>query len=237
MNFTRAVAGMLATGALLLLAGCGSTKDPLPQVTGNHGGLLPGMTLPPAPKSTSLAKPGYSGVINQVQPDGRILASEYINGQLLSQTWFTSLRVPQKALYYISGGIVGGMSEFGPDGKLAKRTYYFVGTSQPERVDEYDGGQVARFTTYWPNGNKRIFSDWDNSPAGPVSRVQEWYVNGYPKSLLQVLVQRNARGEVVEQEKQGRQTEWNDAGYRISDLEFDHDLPVFDYIANKKISR
>ena len=263
MNFSRAsIEGMAAQArravwaGALLLAGCGTRPLTVPQLTGNQGGLLPGMVthdwqqpakpneqpeMVVADKNTP-AQPGapigYSGINQQVLPDGHIVAREFVNGQLLSQTWFSSLRLPERAVYYINGVLVGGVAEFGPDGKITKETFYYVGSKQPERIEEFAGGsKVARFTTYWPNGNLHIISDTDlPTSAGPINRVQEWYENGKPKSDSRIHVERDAKGLVIQEEKQGRQTAWDENGYVILDLEYDHDTAVYDYMTKKKIS-
>ncbi len=248
MIFPRA--GMRRTAAHVLLAaaaglsGCSSSSSSLAQVTGSQGGMLPGMTLPKPSQSKTATAPGFSGVVPQVLPNGRIVANEYLNGQLLSQTWFSSLRLPEKAIYYINGTMIGGVAEFGPDGKMTRRTYYFLGSEQPERVEDYAGGtQIVRFTTFWQNGNKRIYSEANvvpttglNNPAdaGLVNRAQEWYANGRPKLLSQIHIERDARGQPTYQEKQGRQTTWDEDGYRTSDMEYDHDRWIYDYLAQKK---
>lgn len=228
----------------ILLTSCSTQKDTFAQVTGSHGGLLPGMSVPKPPPPKSTTPPKYSGIVQQVQPNGQIVANEYLNGQLLSQTWFSSLHLPEKVINYIDGQLVGGITEFGPDGKVTTRTYYYVGTTQPERIEDFSGGEkIVRFTTYWPNGNKRIVSETDVAPtigmaissdSGLVNRIQEWYVNGRPKSLVQIHVERDKQGQVLYEEKQGRQTVWNEAGYRDSDLEYDHGRWVYDYLAQKK---
>jgi antitoxin component YwqK of YwqJK toxin-antitoxin module len=241
---STAVKARWAWGAgALLLAGCHMPSD-TSQVTGSHGGLLPGMSVPKPVPAQSPNPPGYTGIVQQVQPNGRQVANEYLNGQLLSETWYSSLRLPEKIIYYVDGTIVAGVAEFGPDGKMTRRTYYYVGSPQVERVEEFaNGTTVARFTTYWPNGNKRIFSETDVAPTtgldtaangDSVNRVQEWYANGRPKSLTQIHVGRDARGQIAYQEKQGRQTTWNEDGYRLTDMEFDHDRWVYDYLADKR---
>jgi len=206
----------------------------LPQANLN---MALGLTKPDADKFTNASTPpGYTGTIMQVLPDGRILVRELVNGQRLTETWKSSLDITERKVLFVNDNVVGGIDEFGPDGKCTKRTTFYLGTTQPEKVEEYlDGIHVAKSTTYWQNGNLRMISETDlPTPAGPVNRIQEWYPNGEPKSLSQIHVERDERRQIVVQEKQGRQTVWNEAGYPIFDQEFDHDHPVRDYLGRKK---
>ncbi len=222
--------------AALLLAGCGSTSPTLPQLTGNQGGLLPGMTAP-RDDSAKAETPGYSGLTQQILPDGHILVREYVNGQRLSETTFSSLRLPLSAVYYINDGIVAGTAQYGPDGKMTQRTYFYLGSKKPQRVEEYsDGVNVSKSTDYWPNGNLSSMIEKDIPTAGgPITRLQEWYPNGEPKTLTQVSVERNAQGQIINELRQGRQTTWNEAGIATQDMEYKNDAPVYDYMKKKPI--
>jgi antitoxin component YwqK of YwqJK toxin-antitoxin module len=122
--------------------------------------------------------------------------------------------------------------EYGPDGQPARQTTFFPGSNQPKRVDEYvNGSRVIRFTEYWPNGRPRILSEADvSTPAGVVNRVQQWYENGRPKSLVQKTIERDDTGRAVGDALQGRQTEWNEEGVVVADAEYDHDRLKRDYL-------
>jgi hypothetical protein len=199
--------------------------------------LLPGMTAP-VDNSNAKKPPGYTGEVQQVLPDGNILVREFVNGQRVSETWFSSLRLPLRAVYYVNDTIVGGTAKFGPDGKMTQRTYYYLGTTQPQRVEEYsDGEHVSKFTTYWQNGNLAMVSENDvPTPTGRINRVREWYPNGEPKSLTQVTVERDSQGQIINEEKQGRQTTWNQAGFVTYDMDYNSGVPVYDHLRDKAIT-
>jgi hypothetical protein len=220
------------TGGVLVSADSAAETGTL---TGNHGGLLPGLVAPAA--VTPASGSGPSGLVryqDQAQPDGTILRTEWMAGVLYSQTWYTRQAVPVRAIYFQDGTVPVGLKEFGPDGKLTRVTEYYPGTSQPERVEEYaDGYKVARFTTYWPNGVANIVSEADViTPAGPVNRVRQWYEDGQPKSLAQHMVVQAQDGSLYTV-LQGRQMEWDDHGVVVADSEFDHDVMMVNYLAKK----
>jgi len=220
-------------GLLFPLAACQS--DSPPQLTGHQGGLLPGMVLPEQAKPKP-APQGYTGTNDQVLPDGQILRREIFNGQIVSQTWLTSLGRPERQVFYRSGKEPEAEMDFGPDGQPVQQTTFFPGTTQPMRVDEYaDGNRVKRFTVYWPNGHRRILSEADvSTPAGVVNRVQQWYENGRPKSLVQKTIERDETGRSVGEALQGRQTEWSADGTVLADSEYDHDRLRHDYLVEAK---
>jgi len=220
-------------GVLLVLGACQSPTPP--QLTGHQGGLLPGMVLPePTKPKTSIQ--GYTGVNDQVLPDGHILRRQIYNGLIISQTWFTSLGQPERQIFYEGGKIAAAEIEFGPDGQPARQTTFFPGTTQPMRVDEYAGGsRVIRFTEYWANGHPRIMSEADiSTSAGVVNRVQQWYEDGRPKSLVQKGIQRDETGRSVGEYLQGRQTQWDKDGAIVADADYDHDTLKHDYLVEAK---
>jgi len=219
----------------LLLSGCGSNSR-LPLLTGNQGGLLPGMVLPQTPPpGKSTAAPGYSGLQDQILPDGQILRREFIAGVIISETWFSSLRLPERTVVYQKGGLPAEVSEYGADGKLLRHTVYFQDSKQPLRYEEYvNGSQVVRFITFWPNGNLHIISEEGvPTPAGPVNRVREWFPNGYQKQLSQTNRIRDEAGTPVSQELQDEQITWDDHGRVLSDQIFSQGRLLRDVLADK----
>ena len=181
---------------LLWLTACHTSP---PQLTGNQGGLLPGMVLPQPVKPKSTAPQGYTGTTDQVLPDGHVLRREIYNGMVISQTWLSSLGRPERQIFYQGGTVPAAETDFGPDGQPVQQTTFFSGSSQPMRVDEFtDGNRVTRFTVYWSSGRPRILSEADiSTPAGLVNRVQTWYENGRPKSLVEKGVERDDSGRAV----------------------------------------
>jgi antitoxin component YwqK of YwqJK toxin-antitoxin module len=219
----------------LLLGGCRS-NTPLPLLTGNQGGLLPGMILPQTnPPAKSTAAPGFTGVQNQILPDGQILRRDFYAGVILSETWFSSLRLPERSIIYQDGTTVAEVSEYDAGGKLARHTLYYPGTRQPLRYEEYtDGQHIVRFSTFWSNGNLHIISEVGvPTPNGPVNRVREWYSNGYPKSLTQTFVILDDSGVAVRQELHDEQTTWDEQGHVLSDQFFEHGRLVRDVLADR----
>jgi hypothetical protein len=232
-------AALPALMGVLLLAGCHSGNAPLPLLTGHQGGLLPGMILPEtAPPVKSTAADGFSGVQDQILPDGQILRHEYIAGVILSETWFSSLRQPERSVIYMDGKIPVEISEYGTNGKLLRHTVFFPGTPQPQRYEEYSDGQhISRFSTFWPNGNLRIISEADVvTSSGLVNRVREWYANGYPKSLIQTYIIRDTAGTAIDQQLHGEQTTWDDFGRVTSDQIFDHGRLAHDLVVERNTS-
>ncbi len=227
------ILGRAVAGGAVLLAACSHQPDPLPQVTGHQGGLLPGMKLPDKP-STPL---GYNGIIQQMQPDGRLLDNEYIDGVLVSQTWISPRQLPVKAVYFLDGNQVACVADFDANGKITKRSFPLPGTMQLEHVEEYEpDGSLGRATYYWPNGNLKSIREINFPTAdGPVVRLQEWYPNGRPQALTQVRIVHNPQGQELYEEKQGRQTMWNEDGYRLSDVEYTHGQAVYDYLTGTKM--
>jgi hypothetical protein len=216
-------------GLFLLLMGCGTASPP--QLTGHQGGLLPGMVLPESTKPKP-APVGFTGTNDQVLPDGQVLRREMYNGLVISLTWMTSLGRPERQVFYEGGSTPVALTEFGPNGQPSRQTTFFPGSNQPKRVDEYaDNSRVIRFTEYWPNGRPRILSEADVSTvAGVVNRVQQWYENGRPKSLVQKTIERDETGREVGDALQGRQTEWNEDGVVVADADYDHDQLKHDYL-------
>jgi antitoxin component YwqK of YwqJK toxin-antitoxin module len=234
---TRLIASMAAVavllGLLVSLAACQAPSPP--QLTGHQGGLLPGMVLPESPKPKP-APLGYTGTIDQVLPDGHVLRREIYNGMVISQTWLTSLGRPERQVFYQGGSSPIAETDFGPDGQPIQQITFFPGSNQPMRIEEYaDGNRVTRFTEYWSNGRPRIFSEADvSTPAGVVNRIQSWYENGRPKSLVQKTIERDETGRAVGESLQGRQTEWNEDGVVVADAEYDHDTLKHDYLVEAK---
>jgi hypothetical protein len=221
-----------------LLSGCSSNSSQLPLLTGHQGGLLPGMVLPQAaPPAKSTAAPGFSGVQDQILPDGQILRHEYIAGTIISDTWFSSLRLPERSVLYADGKIPVEVSEYDTNGKLLHHTVYYPGTAQPQRYEEYvNGTHIARFYTFWPNGNLRIISEENvTTPYGLVNRVREWFANGYPQSLVETYIIRDEAGTPVGQQLHGEQSTWDDLGRVLSDQVFDHNRLVHDLLAEKNV--
>jgi hypothetical protein len=218
----------------LLLAGCGNPQ--LPLLTGNQGGLLPGMILPETPPPANSAATGYSGVRDQILPDGRILHQEFLLGTIISETWFSSLRLPERTIVYLNGNIPVELSEYGPDGKLQRHTLFYPGTKQPQRFEEYvDGQHIVRFTTFWPKGNLHIISEEGvPTPHGLVNRVREWYANGYQKMLAQTSFIRDAGGNAVGRELQDEQINWDDQGHVTLDQIFDQGRLLHDVLVDKE---
>ncbi len=218
----------------LLLTGCGNT--PLPLLTGNQGGLLPGMILPQAaPPAKSTVATGYTGLQDQILPDGQILRREYLMGLIVSETWFSSLRLPVRRVAYQEGQIPAEIFEYGADGKLLRHTLFYPGSRQPQRYEEYSDGQhIVLFSTFWPNGNLHIISEADvATPGGLVNRVREWYADGYPKTLSQNFILKDEAGHAVAQQLQGEQTTWDDQGQITSDQIFDHGRLVRDLLVER----
>ncbi len=222
-----------ALGLALLCAGCSLAPDKQPLLTGHHGGLLPGMILP---ESATAAKPdrppGYTGIQNEVQPDGRILQREFFEGQFVRQTWFSSVGLPEETVIYEAGAVPKELLEYGPDGKLQRHTLLYSGTQQPERIEVYAAGgtRITYFLTYWPNGNRHIVSESDvPGKDGPLNRVQEWYDNGLQKMLKQTLVVRDYGGVIVGELLHDRQTGWDENGRILYDQMFNNGKLMGDY--------
>ena len=206
--------------------GCSSAPPKQPLLTGHHGGLLPGMILPESATATKLDHPpGYTGYQIQALPDGHILQTEFFDGLVVQQTWFSAVGLPEKMVVYEAGTVPKELYEYGADGKLQRHTLLYSGTQQPERIEVYAaaGARIAYFMTYWPNGNRHIVSESDvPGPPGPLNRVQEWYADGNPKLLKQTVVIRDFSGVAVSELLQDRQTEWDESGRVLYDQMFDN---------------
>jgi len=234
----KATTAMAAAAWGLMLAACHSQPPTQPQLTGHHGGLLPGMVLPPPatpPKSNTPA--GYTGLQDQVLPDGHVLRSELFQGVVVSQTWYSSLRLPEKMVVYENGDSPKEMYEYGSDGKPVRHTVLYSGTRQPLRIEVLAGGgaRVQYFITFWPNGNYHIVSEADAPGAdGPVNRVREWYANGNQKLLKQTILIHDHEGQVAGELLQDHQMEWDETGHLVNDQVFDHGRMLHDYLAEAK---
>jgi len=222
--FSAALAGAWA------LAGCQS-PTPMAKLTGTHGGMLPGMA-PPGSTLTSAqaAKLNAPQSISQATevrlPDGGVRIDQTLGGVLYSQAWYNSAGAPQRSVIYADGHVPLRYYEYAGDGHVQRATTWYPGTSQPQRVEEYDeqGKNWTQFTDYWPNGKKRLMSEANvATPFGPVLRVQEWYDNGLPKSLTQT----DADGR-----PEGRQTQWDATGVRVSDISYRAGVMEEDYLQN-----
>jgi antitoxin component YwqK of YwqJK toxin-antitoxin module len=220
-------------GVAVMLAACHSASPP--QLTGSQGGLLPGMVAPETVRPKT-APQGYTGTTDQVLPDGHVLRRAVYNGMVISQTWLSSVGIPERQIFYQGGSAPAAEIEFGPDGQPVRQTTFFPGTDRPMRVDEYaDGNRVIRFTEYWPNGQPRILSEADvSTPAGVVNRIQEWYENGRQKSLVQQAIERDTSGQAIGTTLQGRQTQWDQNGVVTADADYDHDVLKHDYLVEAK---
>jgi len=213
-------------GATLMLAGCQST--PMAEVSGTHGGMLPGMPKPGA-TLTSAQAAKLNAPQNLMQttqerlPDGGMHYVQHMGGALYAEAWYDAAGTEQRAVFYGPGNVPVNFYEFRPSGQLQRVTTWYPGTRQAQRVEEYDElGKVAQFTEYWPNGRKRLMSEANvPTPAGPVWRVQEWYDNGLQKSLTQ----RNADGRL-----EGRQTQWDNTGTPLSDIGYQNGVMQQNYL-------
>jgi len=216
-RWRRGVVAPVALAAVCALAGCQST--PMAKVTGSHGGMLPGMEPPGATltsaEAAKLNAPQSISQATQVRmPDGSVRIDQTLGGVLYSQAWYSSTGMPMRSVIYADGRVPLRYYEYGDDGHVQRVTTWFPGTTQAQRVEEYDeqGQNVTAFTEYWPNGKKRITSESNvETPYGPVRRVEEWYDNGLPKSLMQ----RNEDGLL-----EGRQTQWDATGVVTSDIRY-----------------
>ncbi|MGA2053478.1 MAG: hypothetical protein ABSH19_09215 [Opitutales bacterium] len=212
--------------ASLALAGC--HPAPRATLTGSEGGLLPGME-PPGPELTSaqaakLNSPPSITQTTQVQlPDGGVRIDRTIGGVLYSQAWYNSAGVPQRSVIYADGHVPMRYFEYGDNGQIRRATTWYPGTTQAQRVEDYnEDGIFTTLTEYWPNGRKRILSERNvETPTGTVWRVQEWYENGLRKSVSQ----RDDDGL-----PEGRQTTWNADGTVVSDGDYYHGVLQTDYL-------
>jgi hypothetical protein len=216
----------LALAVAPVLAGCSS--GPKSNVTGSHGGLLPGMAAPGSTlTSAQVAKLNAPSNIVQTKderlPDGRFHRTETLGGALYSETWYSSTGVPQRMVTYSEGAVPLILTDYAPDGRTLRVTTLYPGTAQAQRLDEYDEqGNVVKFTLYWPQGGVHLVSESGvPTPAGPVWRVREWYPNGLQKSVSQ----KNADGLY-----EGRQTTWDAAGNLVTDEQFSQGTMVQNYL-------
>jgi hypothetical protein len=191
------------------------------------------------PETATPAKPtgavGKTGVDETLLPDGRILRREFQSGVLISQAWFSSLRVPERYIVYFDGRIPVEVTEYGLDGKTKTHTLFFPGTQQPQRYEEYaNGTTVVRFTLFWPNGKIHVISELGvPTPDGPVNRIRKWFDNGAPQSLVQKFVVRDPAGVALYEQLQDEQAEWDENGHCLNDQIYDHDKLVRDLRVEK----
>jgi hypothetical protein len=226
--------GILIPLAAFCAGGChGAPVNPT--ITGNHGGLFPGQVLPDADKGDSTAPQGFLGETHDESlPDGEVLRTNILRGALYSREWFTAAGRPRQSIYY-EDNQPAAQEDFDENGLLAHKTILFPGTNQVQRIEDYQQGSlVVRYATYWPNGELRLVAESDIATlAGPIYRVRKYYENGRPESLVQRLMTTPGDG-AAQGMLQGRQTEWDEKGFIVSDLEYDHDILTVDYLAKPK---